>query len=164
MEEGGANHEKDERSETCERGDFTQGSGAAEGWEIWPNPEGIPSSYGVPESRFYLVKAAFDGVTLGGKLSIAAALVWGTSFVGLFFLPYPFLFEIPSLICEFLFIVVSFPLAMFSGVISTGMAPMLDWVAYFFLMVPNCFLIGYILSGIWVTVVGLWKVVSGDGP
>jgi hypothetical protein len=110
------------------------------------------------------VKGAWAEITLGGRISMAVAILWGMAFAGLLYLPYPFLSEIPADICSFLFVLLSTPLGFFSGVISTGIPSVGQWVAYFLLMIPNCFLIGYTLSAIWICLSGLWALVSGDGP
>ncbi len=96
-------------------------------------------------------------MTLGGKLSILVALVWGASPLLIFLLSESLDYRVLRRLFEFVFMTFCFPAALFSGILHTGPASTGEYVAFFLLMVPNCFLIGYTLSA-------FWALVSGDGP
>jgi hypothetical protein len=82
---------------------------------------------------------------LGGWLSITTALIWA----GTFLLP---LTGIAALygVSWCLMVGLSFPLGLLSGALSTS-GPMSTptAIAYALLMIPNCFIVGYTLSGLW---------------
>lgn len=87
--------------------------------------------------------------TLGGKLSIIVAVIWALSTASAMYAPYKEHLLILSSASCFVSVVLSMPIAYFSGALWGSFPSTKQWIFYLFLMIPNCFILGYALAGLW---------------
>ena len=89
-------------------------------------------------------------LTLGGKLTVIVAVVWAFSTASARYAPYHEHLPGLNLASWFVSVVLSMPIAHFSGAVwGTGFPSTKEWILYFLLMIPNCFILGYALAGLW---------------
>ncbi|BCX47532.1 hypothetical protein HAHE_14400 [Haloferula helveola] len=100
-------------------------------------------------------------MTLGGRLSIGLALIWAAAWSVFLVdgLPVPC-----AELCRLALLTLSFPVALLKFN-SMGLYSLSDFLFYCALLVPNIFLLGYGLAGIWRFL--LWfngGPIAGDDP
>ena len=100
-------------------------------------------------------------MTLGGRISIGLALLWAAAWSVFMIdgLPVPC-----AELCRLSLLTLSFPLALLKFN-SMGLYTLSDFLFYCALLVPNLFLLGYSLAGIWRFLI--WfngGPIAGRGP